>query len=58
MSAADKCFEAGTHAALKRDPARWAELPRIGVQEDGEGGALEIRNCIHCQSSLAIEVTS
>lgn len=31
----------------------WRGLARVGVQSDGAGGQLELRNC-HCGSSLAI----
>lgn len=56
MNPVDVCIAAGAHDAVKSDPVRWAELPRIGVQEDGEGGGLELRNCLSCNSTLAVEV--
>lgn len=58
MTAVDVCTADGTHEAVKADPARWAQLPRVGLQEDGAGGAYELRNCDRCRSTLAIEVTS
>jgi hypothetical protein len=47
-----------SHEATTRDPARWAELPKVGVQELGDGGPdLELRNC-GCGSTLSVEVNS
>jgi hypothetical protein len=34
----------------------WITLPFKGYQDDGDGGRLELRNCI-CGSTIAIEVT-
>jgi len=35
--------------------ASWAELPRVGLMSDGEGGVITMRNCT-CGSTLAIEL--
>lgn len=43
------------HAALKRDPVRWAALPLVGVMDDDEE-KLELRNCTACMSTLAVEI--
>lgn len=48
------------HLALKSDPASWSTLPLIGVQsweafEDEPAGVLELRNCPHCGSTMAME---
>lgn len=49
------CYQ--EHAAIKRDPARWAELQYVGLWNFEDGGpTLELRNCPSCKSSLAIEV--
>ena len=34
--------------------AEWERLELVGFQDDGEGGALELRNC-RCRSTMAIE---
>lgn len=36
-------------------PETWRALAYVGVQEDGEGGALSLRNC-GCGSTLAIDL--
>ncbi|MDB4946208.1 MAG: hypothetical protein JWP97_5742 [Labilithrix sp.] len=36
------------------DRDEWQGLRLVGLQEDGEGGELELRNC-QCGSTLAIE---
>jgi hypothetical protein len=36
--------------------AEWLSLAAIGMQDDGEGGAYELRNC-RCGSTLAMEGT-
>lgn len=51
------------HLALKSDPASWSALPLIGVQQidafdDEPAGALELRNCPHCGSTMAMERAS
>jgi hypothetical protein len=51
------------HLALKSDPASWSALPLIGVQsweafEDEPAGAIELRNCPHCGSTMAMERAS
>jgi len=43
------------HAALKRDPFAWALLPFVGLQRL-PGMLLELRNCRHCHSTVAVEV--
>jgi hypothetical protein len=58
MNLVDICVAEGTHEEIKADPVKWAEQPKIGVQEDGEGGAYELRNCGRCRSTLALEVRS
>jgi len=35
----------------------WHAAPIIGYMLDGEGGALELRNCPHCHSTRAEQVT-
>ena len=42
-----------THAAIKRDPNKWASLRYLGLQADGPGHVLEMRNCRACGSTLA-----
>ena len=49
------------HAALKRDPVRWAALPLLGrmpTYDDAPGAAreLELRTCEICKSTLAVEI--
>lgn len=34
-------------------PDEWDRLPLCGLQDDGEGGWLEVRNC-RCGSSIAV----
>lgn len=46
----------GTHDEAKKDRVKWEQLPRVGVQDDGDGGAYELRNCARCSSTLAIAV--
>jgi hypothetical protein len=42
-----------SHALIKRSPAAWSRLIYVGIQRfDGE--LLELRNCPHCSSTLAI----
>lgn len=53
MPAADACYL--EHEAIKADPVRWATLEPVGFQDDGEGGALEMKNC-RCGSTLAVEL--
>jgi hypothetical protein len=36
-------------------PASWLALPFVGLQDDGDGGHLELRNC-PCGSTLTREV--
>lgn len=43
------------HAALKASLALWLALPLVGTQRF-EGEALELRNCPHCRSTIAIEI--
>lgn len=33
----------------------WATLRRVGIQDDGEGGELELRDCT-CSSTIAIQL--
>lgn len=33
--------------------ASWAQLARVGLMSDGEGGSLTLRNCA-CGSTLAV----
>ena len=56
MTAVDLCVADGTHEEIKSDPVKWAEQPRVGVQEDGDGGAYELRNCARCRSTLAMRM--
>ena len=47
------------HARLKRASV-WPTLPLLGRQEygaddEGQAGALELRNCPTCESTLAVE---
>lgn len=58
MNSVDTCIADGTHDAAKSDPSRWSALPCVGVQEDGDGGAYELRNCDRCRSTLAMRVQS
>ena len=45
------------HEEIKRDRSRWAaETLPIGQVDDGDGGMLELANCIECTSTLAIEM--
>lgn len=37
--------------------ADWRCLPLVGRQDDGDGGYLELRNCV-CRSTIAVEVSS
>lgn len=32
----------------------WDELPSLGLQDDGEGGQLELKNCPDCRSTRAV----
>ena len=43
-----------SHEALKAHPARFADSSTtfVGLQPDGEGGLLELRNCNACGSTL------
>ena len=34
--------------------AEWQQLRLVGMQEDGEGGFLELRECT-CRSTLSVE---
>jgi len=38
------------------DAKSWRGLRLVGVQEDGDGGNLELRNCASCGSTIAIEL--
>lgn len=40
------------------DIHEWSSLHRVGAQDDGEGGVLELRDCAGCLSTLAIEIPS
>ena len=49
------------HAALKRDPVRWAALPLVGrmpTYDDAPGAAreLEMRTCTVCRSTIGVEI--
>jgi hypothetical protein len=51
------------HLAFKSDDTLWSTLPCIGVMaveadDDGPGYGLEMRNCVHCHSTLCREVQS
>jgi hypothetical protein len=43
------------HEAVKRDPVAWQALPHVGVMEF-EDMRMELRNCAHCMSTLAIDL--
>jgi hypothetical protein len=58
MRPVDVCVAEGTHEAAKSDAAQWAQLVRLGVQDDGDGHAIELRNCDRCKTTLAVEVRS
>jgi hypothetical protein len=34
----------------------WRRLHRVGAQDDGDGGELELRDCAGCLSTIAIEI--
>lgn len=36
------------------DVNAWNALPYVGLQDDGEGGFLELRNCDRCWSTIAV----
>lgn len=36
------------------DAAQWRELRLVGLQEDGDGGLLELRDC-ECGSTLSVQ---
>jgi len=45
------------HDGVKANPEAWAALRLVGVQDAGDSGPLlELRDCPHCSSTLAIEV--
>lgn len=52
------CCPSAVHEAMKRDDLAWARLEYVGLQDDGDGGWLELRNC-PCGGTLgrAVEVT-
>lgn len=52
----DICIADGTHEAAKSDRVKWEQLPSIGLQGDGDGGAYELRNCDRCRTTLALPV--
>lgn len=41
-----------SHAALKASRAAWLSLEYVGLQDNGAGGKIELRECRHCHSSL------
>lgn len=48
------------HESLKQDEELWLSLTTyVGIQRAGglPGGDLELRNCILCQSTLALKVS-
>lgn len=57
MNVVDICIASGAHEAAKADLVKWEQLPRVGVQEDGEGSAWELRNCPACCSTLALNIS-
>jgi hypothetical protein len=47
-----------SHAEVKADPIRFRDLAYLGVvRMDGDGPDIELRNCPHCASTLAMEVS-
>ena len=48
------------HATLKRDPRAWRALPLVGTHlaydPDRPGLRLELRNCLTCGSTIAVEI--
>lgn len=34
----------------------WDDLPSRGLQDDGDGGQLELKNCPHCRSTRAVQL--
>ena len=68
--AADRAWEAYQDALVKPEPdaafprlcscghnitwSHWRSLRLVGLQDDGQGGKLEIRDCPICESSLAM----
>ncbi|MBX3131349.1 MAG: hypothetical protein KF718_31805 [Polyangiaceae bacterium] len=36
----------------------WLDVPSLGLQDDGAGGLLDLRNCPSCGTTLAREVQS
>lgn len=55
-----KCSPA-IHEQLKADPTAWSKLTYIGRQPTYDnadpGSSLELRNCCHCESTLAIIIS-
>lgn len=49
-----KCTDE-SHAILKGDPAKWAELEEGGVKHLKSGGVLEFRHCPRCHSTLSVK---
>ena len=54
----DECMAVSRHEEFKSDRVKWSQLPSRGLQDDGDGGAYELKNCPHCASTMAVAVGS
>lgn len=50
----DKTCSCGARYAA----SAWLRLPLLGAMDDGEDGRLSLRNCEHCDSTIAVDVKS